>query len=212
MKSRFQLSKLLGLGLGILISAVASAGMGTSYNTLPHGYYIERSTAPHRKSGIRRVRMKSSASTGGAIVSRGRGEPPLVQHGVRAVLQDRLHFDFDEAQLKPAGQALLDQFLGRLAGLNPGYGMGRYGYVVRIQLVGHTDSIGSQRYNDRLGQRRAAAVRDYLASRGLNAGAIGIGSRGEQAPIASNRTAAGRAQNRRTDVVLDLVTVPEWRF
>ena len=124
---------------------------------------------------------------------------------------DATHFDFDRARLQPAGHDAMNHLFERLHALNPGYGMGRYGVVTGIDLVGHTDNIGSHSYNDRLGQRRAAAVQAYLESRGIPGTSIRVTSRGKRAPVASNDTEAGRAQNRRTEIIVHMVTVPGWR-
>lgn len=68
-----------------------------------------------------------------------------------------------------------------------------------VEITGHTDSTGSDNYNIALSQRRAQSVANYLTSHGVNQRIITTG-RGETAPIASNDTAAGRAQNRRVEI------------
>lgn len=72
----------------------------------------------------------------------------------------------------------------------------------KFTVEGHTDSQGSTEYNQALSQRRADAVKDYLASKGLSAGNIEAVGRGEQNAIASNGSPEGRANNRRVEVVL----------
>ena len=106
-------------------------------------------------------------------------------------LNSDANFDFDKAVLKPAGKANLDQFLAGLAGAK----------VTGIYVVGHTDSIGSDAYNQTLSEKRAAAVADYLVSKGVPAAAIKAAGKGEAQPIADNGSKAGRATNRRTEVV-----------
>ncbi|WP_228288049.1 OmpA family protein [Thiothrix subterranea] len=101
------------------------------------------------------------------------------------------NFDFDKAILKPAGQANLDQFLAGLAGAK----------VSGISVTGHTDSVGSDAYNQKLSEQRASAVANYLASKGVPAAAIQATGKGESQPVADNGTKAGRAANRRVDVV-----------
>lgn len=101
------------------------------------------------------------------------------------------NFDFDKAVLKPAGQASLDQFLGGLAGAK----------VSSISVVGHTDSVGSDAYNQSLSEKRAAAVANYLAGKGVPAAAIQASGKGESQPVADNGTKAGRAANRRVEVM-----------
>ena len=72
----------------------------------------------------------------------------------------------------------------------------------RIQIVGHTDSRGSNSYNQTLSERRAAATGKYLISQGVTSSQITTSGRGESEPRADNGTAAGRAQNRRVEIFL----------
>jgi OmpA-OmpF porin, OOP family len=106
-------------------------------------------------------------------------------------LNSDANFDFDKAVLKPAGKANLDKFLAGLAGAK----------VTGISVVGHTDSVGSDAYNQKLSEQRAAAVASYLSGKGVPAAAIQASGKGESQPIADNGSKAGRAANRRTEVV-----------
>ena len=99
-------------------------------------------------------------------------------------------FDFDKAVVKPEGKAALDDLMGKLQGMNT---------EVMI-AVGHTDSVGSNAYNDKLSLRRANAVKAYLVSKGLEQARLYTEGKGESQPIAGNDTAAGRAQNRRVTI------------
>ena len=71
-----------------------------------------------------------------------------------------------------------------------------------MTVIGHSDSTGSAEANRELARRRAAAVADYLAQRGVARGRIMVESRGDLEPIADNLTEAGRAQNRRVELVV----------
>jgi len=71
-----------------------------------------------------------------------------------------------------------------------------------IELQGNTDSVGTPEYNKALGNRRAKAVFDYLKSKGINPNRLNKVSFGETKPVATNATDAGRAQNRRVDLVI----------
>jgi outer membrane protein OmpA-like peptidoglycan-associated protein len=73
---------------------------------------------------------------------------------------------------------------------------------VRVEVIGHTDSRGSDEVNKPLSINRADAVRDYLTARGVASSRISIDGRGESQPVASNDTAEGRAQNRRVEIFL----------
>jgi OOP family OmpA-OmpF porin len=95
-------------------------------------------------------------------------------------------FDFDKAIVKEDGKVALDDLLVKLQGMNT---------EVMI-AVGHTDSVGSTTYNEKLSLRRADAVKAYLVSKGLEPARLYTEGKGETQPIADNTTAEGRAKNR----------------
>jgi len=99
-------------------------------------------------------------------------------------------FDFDKAVLKPEGKAKLDELASKLHEIN----------LEVIIAVGHTDSIGSKAYNQKLSVRRAEAVKNYLISKGVEPNRVYTEGKGETQPIATNKTAAGRAKNRRVEI------------
>jgi len=100
-------------------------------------------------------------------------------------------FDFNKSTIKPDGKRRLDDVV-RLMRDNPN---------LRIVAVGHTDSVGSDAYNMKLGQKRASAVADYLLSEGVSPSRVDVRSEGESRPVASNSTAEGRAENRRVEII-----------
>lgn len=99
-------------------------------------------------------------------------------------------FDFDKSVLKPDGKAKLDDLSSKLSDVN----------LEVIIAVGHTDSIGSDAYNQKLSIRRAEAVKAYLISKGVETNRVYTEGKGEKQPVASNKNAAGRAQNRRVEI------------
>lgn len=99
-------------------------------------------------------------------------------------------FDFDRAVIKPAGKAKLDALVLQINQIT----------LEVVIATGHTDSVGSESYNQKLGDRRAQAVRAYLISRGIEKRRVYVESRGESQPVADNKTAAGRAKNRRVEI------------
>ncbi|HEY4373618.1 MAG TPA: OmpA family protein [Burkholderiales bacterium] len=101
-----------------------------------------------------------------------------------------LFFDFDRAVLKRDAKIKLDEVATRISTLN----------LEVVIIVGHTDGIGSDAYNNKLSVRRAEAVKAYLASKGLDPGRLYTEGKGKRAPIANNRTAQGRAKNRRVEI------------
>jgi OOP family OmpA-OmpF porin len=99
-------------------------------------------------------------------------------------------FDFDKSVIKPEGKKVLDALVGRLKNVN----------LEVIIAVGHTDSIGTDAYNTKLGQRRADAVKAYLITQGVEKNRVYTESKGERQPIADNKTATGRSKNRRVEI------------
>ncbi len=105
-------------------------------------------------------------------------------------------FAYDSAAVQPQFQRTLDQVASTLAEYNQTY----------IDVYGHTDSTGSDAYNQTLSERRATSVADYLSSHGVQAARIGTRGYGETQPIASNDTEEGRAANRRVEVKIVPIT------
>lgn len=101
-----------------------------------------------------------------------------------------VNFDFDRAEIRAASRPILDQAARRLQQCGS----------ERLQVEGHTDSVGAEGYNQGLSERRARAVRDYLVSRGISGGRISAAGFGETRPIATNDTPEGRFLNRRVEV------------
>ena len=99
-------------------------------------------------------------------------------------------FDFDKSVLKPEGRAKLDDLVSKIRDVN----------LEVIIAVGHTDSIGSDTYNQRLSVRRAEAVKAYLVSKGIEKNRVYTEGKGEKQPVADNKTAEGRAKNRRVEI------------
>jgi OOP family OmpA-OmpF porin len=99
-------------------------------------------------------------------------------------------FDFDKTVVKPEGKAKLDTLIGQIKGIA----------LEVVIAVGHTDSVGSDKYNDRLSQRRADSVKAYLVSKGIEPNRIYTEGKGEKQPVASNKTPEGRAKNRRVEI------------
>ena len=99
-------------------------------------------------------------------------------------------FDFDKSVLKPAGKAKLDDLVSKVKGIN----------LEVIIAVGHTDSIGTDAYNQKLSVRRAEAVKAYLVTKGIEKNRIYTEGKGEKQPIADNATKEGRAKNRRVEI------------
>jgi outer membrane protein OmpA-like peptidoglycan-associated protein len=107
---------------------------------------------------------------------------------------DKVKFGFDTSDLSPQAEAALDEFASQLTGDNKN---------VYIEIQGHTDSVGSEKYNEELGLLRAEAVRRYLNQKHtIPLHRINVISYGESAAVADNSTREGRSQNRRVALVV----------
>ena len=133
----------------------------------------------------------AAAGCDGAIVA-GKPKPAPAPAPVssRVTFSADAFFDFDKATLKPEGKATLNDLASKIKGIK----------LETLITTGHTDSIGSDAYNQRLSLRRANAVKAYLVSQGVAADRIVVEGKGETKPVADNKTAAGRAKNRRVEV------------
>lgn len=99
-------------------------------------------------------------------------------------------FDVGSAAIKPAMRPVLDQFA---QGLDP---------AMRVRVIGHTDSTGSDAVNDPLSRERAYSVQQYLSTRGVQGSRISTEGMGARQPVADNGSADGRARNRRVEIYL----------
>lgn len=99
-------------------------------------------------------------------------------------------FDFDKSVIKPAGKEKLDDLISKIKDIN----------LEVIIAVGHTDSVGSDSYNQKLSVRRSEAVKAYLVSKGIEKNRVYTEGKGEKQPVADNKTAEGRAKNRRVEI------------
>ena len=99
-------------------------------------------------------------------------------------------FDFDKSVLKPEGKAKLDDLVGKIKDIN----------LEVIIAVGHTDSVGSDSYNQKLSVARSESVKAYLVSKGIEKNRVYTEGKGEKQPVADNKTSEGRAKNRRVEI------------
>jgi OOP family OmpA-OmpF porin len=99
-------------------------------------------------------------------------------------------FDFNKATLKPEGKAKLDDLVSKMGGIA----------LEVIIAVGHTDSVGSDAYNQKLSVKRSEAVKAYLVGKGVEKNRVYTEGKGKKQPVADNKTAEGRAKNRRVEI------------
>jgi outer membrane protein OmpA-like peptidoglycan-associated protein len=110
--------------------------------------------------------------------------------GADIIRLEMVHFDFDKNSIKKIYMPVLDQHAAYLNEHPPS----------SVVVEGHTDSMGSDAYNQKLSERRANAVRDYLIQKGIASSRIQVAGFGEKRPIDDNKTAEGRAMNRRAEL------------
>ncbi|KAA1176259.1 OmpA family protein [Marinobacter salinexigens] len=139
------------------------------------GYYMDRQEA--------QLRAKLEGS--GVRVVRNGDQIELVMPG-------NITFDLNQASIKPSFSGTLESVALVLAEFDK----------TIIQIEGHTDSSGSDSYNQLLSEKRASSVRDFLLNQGIQSSRTRAVGYGERYPVASNDTAAGREQNRRVELTL----------
>jgi outer membrane protein OmpA-like peptidoglycan-associated protein len=176
---------LIGAGIGAVVGAISGddarerrqraligAGVGALAGTAIGAYQDKQE----------RELRESLAGTGVDVVRKG--------DDIVLNMPSSITFGFDSAELNPSFFSVLDR-VANVANQN--------GQTV-LEVAGHTDSVGSDAYNDQLSQRRAQAVANYLSSRGVSSNRLMTVGGGERYPVASNETEAGRAQNRRVEI------------
>ena len=152
-------------------------------------YYVTRIKGPSTEEGVTTEQLSSEMTSEAPEPDSLMLEP---EPSVESPGPFTVFHPFDRSSIIP--NAEFDSYIGNLMDFS------EQNEPSGINVIGHTDYLGSDDYNLRLGQRRAESTRDYLVSRGIPAQLITTSSRGETAPLASNETESGRAQNRRTEI------------
>ena len=114
-------------------------------------------------------------------------EPPVSEV---ITLNGNVLFAYNQSELMPEARSELDSLMAKLQNAD----------VVSVKVIGHTDSQGSDAYNQKLSERRASSVAAYLLSQGVAPNKLTSEGRGESQPVADNDTEEGRAQNRRVEL------------
>ena len=125
-------------------------------------------------------------------------EPVVVEAVVpkeETIVINDVYFKFDSAKLTPADKSKLDLISTRLKREAPS---------AQLHVSGHTDSVGSDVYNNKLSKKRAMSVTDYLVSTGIaRSSFVSVVGEGESRPVADNKTAEGRGLNRRVEIKIN---------
>jgi outer membrane protein OmpA-like peptidoglycan-associated protein len=114
---------------------------------------------------------------------------------VRVTMTNQTAFDVNSASIKPGFHTTMNKLADVVV---------RYGKTT-LTVVGHTDSTGSDQYNQRLSEQRAVSVVQYLESKNVDGMRLATAGKGESQPIASNDTEAGRQANRRVEIYVEPV-------
>jgi len=160
---------------GALIGGAAGGAMGAGV-----GYYMDKQQAEFERQLAEERRAHDIE------IER------LKNENLKITMNSEVSFDYDSAELKPAFTRTLDKVADILA---------RYTRTT-VRITGHTDSRGSRAYNQALSERRANAVKLYLADAGVDPRRMLTEGRGEDEPRASNETEAGRQLNRRVELLI----------
>ena len=116
--------------------------------------------------------------------------PPPAPKAERTIILDDVLFDFDKSTLKPATTQILDRLVAFMIENKD----------KSANLAGYTDNVGTEAYNQALSERRVNSVKSYVVGKGVDSGRVSGQGFGESKPIADNKTAEGRAKNRRVEI------------
>jgi outer membrane protein OmpA-like peptidoglycan-associated protein len=119
----------------------------------------------------------------------------LPNHVVRVTMTSQTAFETNSADIKPGFESTMDKLADVVV---------RYGKT-SLTIVGHTDNVGSNEYNQKLSERRAHAVAQHFESKQVNPVRMAISGKGETAPIAGNNSESGRQANRRVEIYVEPV-------
>ena len=178
-----------GAGIGAIAGAVLSSATGGNAGT---GAVIGGALGAvggnlwSKRMEDRRKAMEQATRGTGVEVTR------TADNRLKINVPNDVSFSTNSAAIRPEMRSVLDPFANSLQD-DP---------AARIEIIGHTDSSGSDAVNNPLSQERAQSVRDYLTGRGVAGSRIQTAGRGEREPVADNGTEAGRARNRRVEIFL----------
>jgi outer membrane protein OmpA-like peptidoglycan-associated protein len=180
---------IVGAGMGAVGGAAISSATGGDANTGAVVGGIMGAVAGNlwsKRQEERRRAMEQASQGTGVQVSR------TPDNQLKLNVPSDISFDTNSAAIKPELQGILETFANSLRG----------DAKVRVRVIGHTDSRGSDGLNNPLSVHRAQSVRNFLQDRGIDGSRIETAGRGKHEPIASNATDSGRAKNRRVEIFL----------
>jgi len=194
------------IAVGLLFANTVIAHEGGKVNEgyvgdSSHHYITDSSGNCVRTSSWKVEDMTVECGAEPPVVAKAPPAPPPAPVYEKNTMAAEALFDHDKSTLKPAGKAALHDLDETIKA--------KGARVVDINVVGYTDSDGTAEYNQALSVRRAESVRDYMVSEGVDPSIIDVSGEGESNPVASNATKEGRAQNRRVEIHVGVVTPME---
>lgn len=161
---------------GVLLGAVGGGIAGAAV-----GNYMDK-----QKQDLEKV-LTQERGSGAIQIEKLQGDV------LRVTMTDQTAFEFDSDKIKPGFYSTMDKI---------GSVVNRYGKT-HLTIVGHTDNVGADQYNQRLSERRSQAVEQYFRNQGVIPERMAAEGRGESNPRASNATAGGRQLNRRVEIYIE---------
>ncbi|WP_420233763.1 OmpA family protein [Pseudomonas sp. ABY48] len=193
----------IGAGLGATESTSWAGGGALFVGTMAAAYCWVHGDGDEDGDGVPDSRDKCPGTPKGVQVDADGCPPPVpapvVEEAVvvqeeTIVIRD-VHFEFNKATLTPGDKDVLSTVATRLK---------QETSTAQLRVTGHTDSVGSDAYNQRLSEKRANSVVQYLVENGVpRASFVSVSGAGENQPVADNKTADGRAMNRRTEIKIN---------
>ncbi len=192
----------VGAGLGATKSSAWAGGGALFVGGLAAAYCWVHGDGDEDGDGVPDSRDKCPGTPRGVQVD-ANGCPPVQEPVVEEVVVVKeetivirdVHFQFDSAKLTAADKTKLETIATRLKQEAPS---------AQLSVTGHTDSVGSDAYNQKLSDKRAHSVVEYLIEEGVpRASFVSVEGAGESQPVADNKTADGRAMNRRTEIKIN---------
>lgn len=193
----------IGAGLGATESTSWAGGGALFVGTMAAAYCWVHGDGDEDGDGVPDSRDKCPGTPKGVQVDADGCPPPVpapvVEEAVvvkeeTIVIRD-VHFEFNKATLTPGDKDVLSTIATRLK---------QETSTAQLRVTGHTDSVGSDAYNQRLSEKRANSVVQYLVENGVpRASFVSVSGAGESQPVADNKTADGRAMNRRTEIKIN---------
>lgn len=167
----------IGAMAGDRKDAVTGAAIGAAAGAIAGNIWSSRMEAQKRA-------MENATQGTGVEVSQ------TADNRLKLEIPSDISFDTNRADIKPNFRPVLDRFATSL----------KENTATNVSIIGHTDNTGSDAINEPLSRNRAANTRDYLTARGVSPARFTVDGRGSREPIASNDSAAGKAQNRRVEI------------